>query len=78
MTDAMREHVARIELGELPTMFAYQVDRLGAERMAILYGTIRHEATWAGFCRAWWGIAYVRMQAFEREADAIDAAEEWA
>jgi len=24
------------------------------------------------FCRAWFGVAYVRMQAFERDSDAAD------
>jgi hypothetical protein len=32
---------------------------------------------WSGWCRMWWNVAHVREQAFERDADAEAAAEDW-
>lgn len=41
-----------------------------------LYAKDRLPNTFDGWCRMWWGIAWVRLQAFERAADAeADAAD---
>lgn len=34
------------------------------------YAGVAHQPTYDGWCRAWWGIAWVRLQAFERDAAA--------
>lgn len=50
----------RIDSGALPSLLE------GADWRR--YGTIVHPPTWSGWCAAWRGIAWVRAQAFEREA----------
>lgn len=39
-------------------------------------GSEVYEPGFAGWCRMWWGIAWVRLQAFEREAEAEWEAED--
>lgn len=60
----------RISRGELPRVLE------GADWK--LYATRHYVATtWGGFCEAWRDIAWVRLQAFERDAEAEWAAEEY-
>lgn len=58
-----------IDRGELPTSLR------GGD--PALYSSIDHPPTWSGWCEAWRGIAWVRLQAFERDAEAEDAARDY-
>lgn len=59
----------RIEAGLLPTVLEYADWRR-------YVGPYRYERTWSDWARMWRGIAWVRVQAFEREAWAEWEAEE--
>lgn len=60
----------RIKSGALPRA-------LDGEDWKRYHGSGRHAATWQGWLDAWWGIMWVRLQAFERDAEAEWAAEEY-
>lgn len=58
-----------IRAGDLPSIL------VGAD--PALYRAGDHPPTWDGWCSAWRGIAYVRLQAFERLYDAAAGADDW-
>jgi hypothetical protein len=60
---------AAIRAGDLPSPL------VGADPER--YRGITHAPTWTGWCDAWRGIAYVRLQAFERWYDAAACADDW-
>lgn len=59
----------QIDRGELPSVLR------GADWRSYL--SREHPKTWQGWCDAWRGIAWVRLQAFERESEAECAAAEY-
>ena len=60
----------RIRSGALPSSHE------GAD-WRLYRGTATYAPTLEGFARALWDIAYVRMQAFARDAETEAAAEDW-